>query len=247
MTSHSSTPITILELQDVDPHAFANFVDYMYSSIYSPNTRVPGFRYLRAGRDAAALGSRMGCSEYEDAGVRQVWVLVEGMGKLGSGRSRSLVRASDIEWVCRNTACRARAYGAKKKGDENDGLDTVRRLFFDAVASHWTQREVAGMADELDNAGDTVSWGHVYDKYYDFGERIRKSMGVVNSMRGGLLRPVEEYCSGDRGQKKEGNGDGNDEGKKAGLHMKTIKKRRSASEVERGAREVEADWVLGRV
>ncbi|KAF2828449.1 hypothetical protein CC86DRAFT_273620, partial [Ophiobolus disseminans] len=163
-------------LPDIDARAFANFVDYIHSSIYSLNDKVPDFRRLRASTEAAVLGSNLGAKDYADAAIRQLHASFEPLARLRtSNAKRSLIRASDIEYVCRSD------------------VDGVRRLFFDGVASHWMQREVLNMVNEMDFKGDTVTWAQVYDEYEEFRTRMRETLGIVDMSRSALLRPVAEY------------------------------------------------------
>jgi hypothetical protein len=60
------------ELPAVSPVDFANFVDYIHSSIYSLNTQVAGYRATRANTDACLLGVRLEAKSYSDAALIQL-------------------------------------------------------------------------------------------------------------------------------------------------------------------------------
>ena len=60
------------ELPAVSPADFANFIDYMHSSIYSLNTQVAGYRATRANTDACLLGVRLEAKNYSDAALTQL-------------------------------------------------------------------------------------------------------------------------------------------------------------------------------
>jgi len=248
--------LTTHELSDVNHHAFANFVDYIHSGIYSPNTRVPGFRYLRTGAEAALLGFKLGCTEYRDVGTRKLYQLFEPLARLKqSNKAKSLIRASDVEWICeltrhepdvKDTETPPQAFfNDLNRAESTTGANGIRQLFFDAVASHWTQREVGNMVNETELGGDTVTWGHVYTTYHEFRETMEKSLNDHDLDRAALLRPVEEYFRGG-GKKEKGRAEKKEEGDGEGLRMRTVRRRRLANQVRRRPRSMEDEenvWV----
>jgi hypothetical protein len=157
-------------LTDLDARAFANFVDYMRSSIYSLNEHIPGFRAIRHNTLAYLLGAQLGAQEYADAAMRQLYMIFEPLARLPTSNARkSSIRADDVEFVWRRT-------------QDGDGL---RRLFGDAVASHWTQREACDVAN-------TTGWK---DVDLGFRESLKASVSVLAVRRGELLRPIGEYLN----------------------------------------------------
>jgi hypothetical protein len=161
----------------VDAHAFANFADYMHSSIYTLNPHVTAFRSIRANTLAYLLGCRLGAQSYSDAALRKLHRLFEPLAKLGCSNARlSSIRAADVQVVWRATR-------------PGDGL---RCLFADAVASHWRQLDVVRVGADADGL-ETVSWREVYDMYGDFRERLVASLAWADGERGGLLGRVEGY------------------------------------------------------
>jgi hypothetical protein len=157
-------------LTDLDPRAFANFVDYIRSSIYSLNEQIPGFRAIPHNTLAYLLGAQLGAREYAVAAMRQLYMIFEPLARLPTSNARkSSIRATDVEFVWRNT-------------QDGDGL---RWLFGDAVASHWTAREVYDIEDMM-------GWK---DLEAGFREVLRASLSVLAVRRGELLRPVKEYLN----------------------------------------------------
>lgn len=166
---------------DFEPHVFQNFVDYMHSSIYSLNTQVTGFRAIRHHTQACLLGIKLECKAYHDAAMRQLYMMFEPLARLPSSRaSLSSIRASDVEYVCKNTA-------------PQTGL---RYLFFNAVAAHWARLDAICIGDEyLDRPGDTTTWGDVYNQNFDFHATIVGSIQYPGLWRGAFLRPMEKYIN----------------------------------------------------
>jgi hypothetical protein len=172
-------------LEDVDPRAFANFVDYIRSSIYSLNANTPAFRYVRANAKAALLSIKLGARDYADAAIRQLYMLFEPLARLRtSNKSKSVIRASDIEFICRQTFA---------SEEEEKAAERVRQLFFDATASHWGQFESVKIFQTRDLDGDRVAWNEVNSKYPHFAHTMKQSILVMDKGRAALLRPVKEY------------------------------------------------------
>ncbi|OAL00579.1 hypothetical protein IQ06DRAFT_347933 [Phaeosphaeriaceae sp. SRC1lsM3a] len=166
---------TTVELPSVTPHAFANFVDFMHSSIYSVNSQVPDYRPIRADTDACALGLRLGAKEYVVAAMRHLYELFEPLALLLTGsRQASMITAQDISYLCSALqGFSVPAYG-------------LRIMFFDTVASHWTQSEVQ-------HIGEAEGWKFLYTTNKEFQLRIGSSSPIRDSMRGSLLMPVQNY------------------------------------------------------
>ncbi|OAL49609.1 hypothetical protein IQ07DRAFT_644756 [Pyrenochaeta sp. DS3sAY3a] len=164
-----------------EPHVFQNFVDYMHSSIYSLNTQVTGFRAIHHHTQACLLGIKLECKAYQDAAIRQLYMMFEPLARLPSSRAAlSIIRASDVDYVCKNTA-------------PQTGL---RYLFFNAVAAHWARLDAICIGDEyLERPGDTTTWGDVYKQNFDFHATIVGSIQYPGLWRGAFLRPMEKYVN----------------------------------------------------
>jgi hypothetical protein len=198
---------------------FQNFVDYMHSSIYSLNTKVPGYRAIRANTDACLLGARLGAKGYAEAAIRQLYHLFEPLARSrDSSAKKSVLRASDIEYICLRTTTPS---SNSVEAAEAKILAGLRQLFFSALASHWTQRDVITIgALEIDFSpndapNDTTSWSHVYNTYHDFRVYVAASLRFADVWRTALLRPVGEYVDyveeAESKEEKEGKGDVADE------------------------------------
>ncbi|KAF1842075.1 uncharacterized protein K460DRAFT_261247, partial [Cucurbitaria berberidis CBS 394.84] len=186
-------------LKDVEPRDFQNFVDYIRSSIYSLNQQTPGYRAIRANTLACLLGIRLGAKAYHDAALRQVYMIFEPLARLRTSNARkSSIRASDVEFICINTSPNGSTTNTvlNESGARNKINSGIRQLFFDAVASHWTQSNVLNIGDTgMDTHGDTASWSDMYNVYTDFRVTIASSLMMTNSWRAALLRPVEDYLN----------------------------------------------------
>lgn len=111
LLSNSSTNLTSqtpLQLQILPHHPFADFADFIRSSIYSPNRLIPEYHSVRAHMDAALLGYRLVAKGYYDAAVRQLWAEVKGGWRPSVGGSNQYtqggaggadLRARDISAV----------------------------------------------------------------------------------------------------------------------------------------------------
>jgi hypothetical protein len=174
---------TAVSLPHLDARAFANFVDYMRSSIYSLNEHVPAFRAVPHHTHAYVLGTALGARAYSAAAMRQLHSLFAPLALLpSSSRRKSVVRAEDV----------ALAWGATREGD------ALRRLVADAVASHWTQRDVSDVAR-------LAGWK---DLDGGFTAMLAASAGIAGSGRAALLGAVEEYLGGATALRRDGGGDG---------------------------------------
>ncbi len=175
-------------LSDVEPRAFGNLVDYMHSSIYSPNTQIPNYRAIAENSKACVLGEKLGIKAYSDAAIRQLYTLFEPLARLRTSSARkSLIRASDIDYICANTTlC---SYMLNLSSYTEIG---VRQLFFDAVASHWTQNDVLAIGAN-DVPGEPITWTHVYNQYTDFRVTLATSIHMTDVWRAAILRPVNDY------------------------------------------------------
>ncbi|KAH7346107.1 hypothetical protein BKA66DRAFT_397679, partial [Pyrenochaeta sp. MPI-SDFR-AT-0127] len=173
---------------DLEPGEFQNFVDYMYSSIYSLNTHVTGYRATMDNAMACLLGEKLSAKEYSDAAMRQLYMIFQPLARLRTSNARkSSIKASDIEYICRNTVPHSSTL------QQRSG---IRKLFFDAVASHWTQVDILNIqAMDTATPNDTVSWFDVYKKYSDFRIMLTSSLKIADVWRTAILRPVDEYIN----------------------------------------------------
>lgn len=194
--SNAKEPVTI---HDVEPRDFQNFVDYMHSSIYSLNQQALGYRAIRGNTTACLLGIRLGAKPYHDAALRQLYMIFEPLARLRTSNVRkSSIRASDIEFICTNTSPSGSVgnTGDKESHGESELKSGIRQLFFDAVASHWTQSNVLNIGDtRMDTPGDTAAWADMYNAYPDFRITLANSLKMADVWRAALLRPVDEYLN----------------------------------------------------
>jgi hypothetical protein len=179
-----------IDLPEVKPAVFADFVDYMRSSIYSLNTQVAGYRAIRSNTDACLLGVLLKAKKYSDAALIQLHNLFEPVASYRRSRAKlSLIRASDVEYVCIKTADDSTTAATK-----SHSAAALRELFFDALAAHWTSREILSIgAPALEIPGDTTTWTHVYSEYHDFRVWIVSSAHTPDKERWSYLRPQAEY------------------------------------------------------
>lgn len=168
----SSSKVT---LTLVTPHAFANFVDFMHSSIYSVNSRVQNFQSIRADIEACALGTRLGAKDYVIAAARHLYSTFEPLAlQPTSNRRSSMITAQDISFLC-----------SALQGFTVPGYG-LRIMFYDAVASHWTQQEVQDI-------GDVEGWKFLNTTNAEFRTRLMSSAPIKDSTRANLFMPVETY------------------------------------------------------
>ncbi|KAI4921806.1 hypothetical protein J4E90_000233 [Alternaria incomplexa] len=215
--------ISEIHLPTITPNAFADFVWYMNSSIYSPNTVVTGYRSLRAHAEACLLGAKLEASEYWEAGMRELYNLVEPLARsTRSDAKQSLLRASDIAYICANTTAgslrriaiicpvaRRPSVGSPppprqdRHSQASAGIELLQRLFFDALASHWSQRDVhyigaqdsprGGGFNRNDVPGDSTTWGELCETYPDFKTHMDNTGDMQSRYRGSILSDVNTY------------------------------------------------------
>lgn len=177
--------ITSVTLEDIDIRAFANFVDYMRSSIYTLNERIPGFRRVHESIEACLLGQKLGCRTYKNAAIINLHMGFEPLAQLkGSNKRLSTIRAEDIDYVCRNT---------NKDEHNNDICKGLRQLFHDAVASHWSNWEVNKLTGHHDEY--MGEWTEMCVKYDDFRITLLASCHTSDAQRHILFKPVSQYLS----------------------------------------------------
>jgi hypothetical protein len=198
-----------VSLEDIDPRDFANFASYLHSSIYALNEQVPNFRAIHEATKAHLVGEKLGCRSYADAALRQLYMIFEPLARLRTSNAcKSPLRASDIQFVCQHTTApstipsaavpefsgwmRSAGNGPEKQEQAGVGL---RYLFFDALASHWTQQEILNIGHSMDSPSDTARWTDVYNANTDFRITLASSLNVPDAWRLGLLKGAEEYLN----------------------------------------------------
>lgn len=173
-----------ITLEDIDVRAFANFVDYMRSSIYTLNEQIPGFRRIHEGTKAYLLGLKLVAMVYSNAALTSLHMLFEPLARLKSSNMRkSMIRAEDINFVCHNT-------------DPNGPGRGLRQLFLDAVASHWSHWEANKLTGHHD--GYKGEWTDLYIKYADFRITMLTSCRKPDVKRKELLLDVQAYLDADK-------------------------------------------------
>ncbi|KAL1799776.1 hypothetical protein ACET3X_000118 [Alternaria dauci] len=231
--------VSEVELPTISPNAFADFVSFMHSSIYSVNTNITGYRSVRAHTDACLLAAKLEADEYWEAGMRKLYNLFLPLAKSKrSDAKQSFIRASDIAYICVNTTeenlrgvaiinsnpptsndpaipqitltTEDSASGAPPAPPRNTyrsndigAMKGLRTLFFDAVASHWTHRDVIYVGapellrvdgnDKIDVPVDSTTWGQVYAMNPDFHLHITKTAGVLLGWRASLFKHINRY------------------------------------------------------
>jgi hypothetical protein len=175
-----NAPHTAVRLPDVDPRDFATYVMYLHSGIYTLNPQVPNFRPLHAATRAHLLGLRLHDSVYADAAIRQIHAILLPLAQLRtSNAAKSPIRASDIEYV----------------GERAKVGSAIRRLFVDAVSSHWAQGECWGAGHVKAERPGEVKWIDVLAEYDDLRRCLVNTRVVSDRWRGCLLEDVERYLS----------------------------------------------------
>lgn len=180
---------------------FQDFVDFVHSSIYSVNKRVPDYHPIGANLQAWFIGTKFEAHKYQTAALRELYTWIEPLARACSTTiAYTPIRTEDLEFVCLNLS------------DE----DIVRTMIIDAFAAHCTQndaiavsatllmpnkdtmREGAPSSSELPEFSPTphVYWGEMAVKHKDFGRRIVDSQKVADRSRSDFLRPIEEYLAG---------------------------------------------------
>ncbi|KNG49455.1 integral membrane protein [Stemphylium lycopersici] len=219
--AESSTSHTLLL---ATPHAFANFVDYLHSNIYSTNTQVANYSAMRAHTDACILGAKLGARVYTESAIRALHALFEPLAESESWDERqSTIREADVEYVCIHAEEKFLPPGVEDVG----ALTGLRRLFFDALAAHWSRRHVLDLMVCRINAGvgaasrSGATWTSLWFGFPEFAERVGDTWRVMGMYRRGLLKGAEDYfCvsegdtdieEGERGDADEEDDDDEDE------------------------------------
>lgn len=200
----------------ITPNAFANFANYIRSSIYSTNTKVDGYNDIYAHVDACILGAQLGADEYRKAALRSLHALfTPGAHAPYWNASRSMIGVKEMQYVCERTSTATLIFapcvtdiGAMMKG--------LRYLCYDALAAHWTQRNVIffsssgsskvgwGLWRGASGASSSSSkqapplprrstWGDLFARFPEFRERIVKTSDVTGVARSLLLKDANEY------------------------------------------------------
>ncbi|KAF2712197.1 hypothetical protein K504DRAFT_372275 [Pleomassaria siparia CBS 279.74] len=179
---------TTIYLSSISPMAFQNYINYCHSSIYSIGRPSPPDRPMHENTLSYLLGSVLKDEDYQRCAFVALYNLMEPLARsMHSKAALSNMRASDVDFACCNSP---------------DG-SPLRRLFFDAVASHWTRLEAKVIKDLFNarcnnyNANGaairSLAWPDMYRKYVDFRAVIALSALFPDSKRGQLLRHVDEY------------------------------------------------------
>lgn len=253
----ADSTVSEVQLPTISPDAFANFSSYMHSSIYSTNTKVAGYRSIRAHADACLLAAKLEADKYWEAAMRQLYSLLLPLARSRrSDAKQSFIRAGDIEYICVNATAEKlqgsvtinsgpfannKPFNSEirptvtnslpnvpplppRKGHHSHdvgAMEGLRTLFFDALASHWTQYDViyigaqdsprGGGFNKNDVPGDTTTWRQVCDTYPDFRAHIGKTTGHANAWRTALLRHIDVYLDpadpqllGEQGRRNDG-------------------------------------------
>ncbi|KAH7077662.1 hypothetical protein BKA63DRAFT_592855 [Paraphoma chrysanthemicola] len=157
----------------VDSTAFANFVDYIHSSIYTLNPQVADFHAIHANCTGYLLGQYLGAATYRDAALCALYALFKPRSSINSHAQLSSIRASHVEFVYQHTQVG----------------DALRRLFVDAVASHWSSADAvnvglsaAGLSTETESDGaEWASWKVVYGLF-----KVKKEVSSIGNERQGI-------------------------------------------------------------
>ncbi|KAH7088207.1 hypothetical protein FB567DRAFT_620497 [Paraphoma chrysanthemicola] len=164
----------------VDSTAFANFIDYIRSSIYTLNSKVANFHAIHANSTAYLLGQYLGAITYRDTALCALHALFKSRAGMQSHAQSSSIQASDVDFVYQNTQV-------------EDGL---RRLFADAVACHWPSADVVRLAMSANTESDATEWARwkvVCNRYAGFKHALWSSLDVANGYREALLKDVKVY------------------------------------------------------
>jgi hypothetical protein len=179
LTRHSTSLASLctspsITLSEIDPRAFANFVDYMRSSIYTLNPQFASYHPIRSHMDAALLGEKLGAHAYADAAIRKLYMAFEPAAKIGTRSMRKCIVTPEI-------------VGFVFSQNEGVGMG-LKNLVCDAVAASWKRKEVHVLT-----IGQVEVWKDVYDTCEMFRETMKKSLRTLDQNRGGLLKPVGKY------------------------------------------------------
>ncbi|KAF2644855.1 hypothetical protein P280DRAFT_546272 [Massarina eburnea CBS 473.64] len=185
LQSHITAPLpldaTLTLPLTLPTSAIQNFVDYIYSSIYTVNKSARDYHSLRTHIRACNVGTLLGATVYHDIALRMVYTQLTLETSLdGSGIGLpSNIGAEDIRIIC----------------SETSPGSVVRIMMFDSVAAQCSQYCALNFRAYIRMQGenaDTV-WTELYTTYPDFAARINKSATVENGMRERLLRGVDAY------------------------------------------------------
>ncbi|KAH9871663.1 hypothetical protein J1614_005918 [Plenodomus biglobosus] len=187
-----SKPDKIITLGELDPRDFANFVDYMRSSIYSVNTQVPEYSAVRTHAKSCLLGAALGAQDYCNAALQKLYTLfLPCATDKWSSASKSCIRASDVAFICASTPAFSPPYYLIPA--EGDSLTGLRQIFFDAIASHWTQRDIVQIGVQ-DKNPDTAKWEDVYHQNIDFRAALAKTLQTWDGpLRSAIFKSMDTY------------------------------------------------------
>jgi hypothetical protein len=194
-TAYTQQWFNCIELPNTAPSTFKNFLDFMYSNIYSLNRQAPDYHPVLSNVEAWILGDRIKAVPFQIAAMRSLHDVLAPLANSYSTMAWSPVRASDVEYVCVHTPA----------------SNSVRAMIFDAVAAHWHHKEIEYFCRESDpdnfnHLNRSISsaykkWLEVSNKYNDFGARVRSSVKVNKASQHTLLRPIDDYLNGNVGWK----------------------------------------------
>ncbi|PSN71894.1 hypothetical protein BS50DRAFT_569490 [Corynespora cassiicola Philippines] len=184
LTSPATQPKADISLPNHDPGTFADLVSFMHSNIYSPNTVPAGYEEVRAHTRAYIMGRNLGVKRFWTTAMRSLHVLFEAASLMyGSNAGTSPINAADVAFAC----------------DETASTDSLRRLFFDAVASHWTSLEIFNIGQAIMrpngiiDAGEGERWLEIYNEYVDFRMVLAASAHLRFEARKRCLKNVDQY------------------------------------------------------
>jgi hypothetical protein len=194
------------ELPTITPQAFADFVNFLRSSIYATNTKAEGYSTIRANVDACILGIQLGAEDYRIAALRTLYKIFEPQARSPlSNTIRSVIRARDIEYVCVHAGAGNLAFSPCDT-DATGYMRGLRMMCFDALAAHWTQRNVVFFSMQSETHKEwlflrkntvllhrTTTWLTVLARFPEFRARLVGTKGIVGEDRAGLLRDEDDY------------------------------------------------------
>ena len=182
--------------------AFQNLIDFVHSSIYSPNRNASDYHCIGTHLEAWALGKKLEAKTYQLTALRNLYAWVEPLARMANGSiGYSPIRVEDIKFVSENM----------EQGE------VVRAMIYDAVAAHCMQADASAIADALGTPSGDIKeskgapspavqsqimskphapWVIELSKCDDFCKRISSSRMVTDENRSRLLRPIDEYLAG---------------------------------------------------
>ncbi|ORY10388.1 hypothetical protein BCR34DRAFT_615205 [Clohesyomyces aquaticus] len=204
-----------------DALVFADFVDFMRSNIYSLNVMRREYDSVHSHAAAWVLGDKLGCLPYCNAALRKLHThLTSHSLNPFTTLSTSPIRPTDIEYICVSTPPfpefitpsttttvtplpllplkTSSSFPAKPRSSSSTAL---RRLFFDAAASHWTRGDIllVSSPDTMDicTSPATVvaelTWKDIWAAHEDFRTVMLGSLAWPDASRNLCLRSVDEY------------------------------------------------------